>query len=239
VRQHLRLRSPVESIAKPTAVAAVLGHAAALATTGLLFWFQLLRHWLSGDLWAMWLGEEAAAVDAAIAAHTVTLSAMYVAAMALAALTAWPACRRAFATGRCSPLFLIAVVGAASAGAILALVAGSASLGGTTMQAYACGLSALWIAMVVRILISDQRREPVVVAQWTVYAASLTLLPLTMLSTAPIWSWAANLSPADALVTAATVSFIGHLLVAHGYLLEIAGRRASGQIGGTRRQSAP
>ncbi len=208
-----------------------VGTAAALATSLLVLWFHLVRHGLPGDPWARWLGPEAALVDASIAARSVGWAALYGVAVAVAAFTAWPACRRSLAIGRSSPLFLIAALGAAGSGAMLALVAGPTGVGGTTMQAYACGLGVLWAAIVVRVLIADRRQQRSVVAQWTVYAASLTLLPLTIYPTAPVWGWAANLSPADALVTAATVSFISHLLVAHAYLFEVAARSAPGVKG--------
>lgn len=200
-----------------------LGYGAAAATGIVLTWFYLVRVTLPMDPWAQWLSA-AGVVDAPLPSAVATAAAVVLVTASLVALgLVMPAIDRALTSGRSAPLFLAASTLASLGGAGWAVASGPQLLGGTSMAAGMCGLAGISAAVALRVLLAERQGATASVRQWTLYAASLVFLPLTVIPTVPVWAWLASLSPGDAWITSTTVFFIGHLLVAHGVEFEVLG----------------
>lgn len=149
----------------------------------------------------------------------------YVAAVGYAAFTAPPAITHALAEGAPTRRFSIACVAASVAGYALYKTVGESGIGGSTMAFYWGGLALLWSGAIAMIYLCRRWRKPLAVRDWTIYAAAMALIPLTMIPSVPLWPLFIDIDPDQTLMTAATSSFAAHMLIAHYVIFEILERR--------------
>ncbi|MGR9091025.1 MAG: hypothetical protein ACU85U_10650 [Gammaproteobacteria bacterium] len=149
----------------------------------------------------------------------------YVVAVGYAALTVPLAVTRALADGAPTIRFSFACVAAAVAGFALYKAIGAGGIGGPTMAFYWGGLALIWSGAVAMIHLCRRWRKPLAVRDWTIYAAAMALIPLTLIPSVPLWPLFFELDPGQAIMTAATSSFALHMLIAHYVIFEILERR--------------
>jgi NADH:ubiquinone oxidoreductase subunit 6 (subunit J) len=149
----------------------------------------------------------------------------YAAAVALAAFTAPRAVVRAITAGVPTARFSLACLAASIAGCAMYATLGADGVGSPTMAFYWGGLGALWSIAIAMIHLCRRWRKPLAVRDWTVYAAALALIPLTMIPSVPLWPLVFTLDRDQTLITAATSSFAAHMLIAHYVIFEILERR--------------
>lgn len=150
---------------------------------------------------------------------------VYVLAVAFAAFTAPRAVARAIADGVPTARFSLACVAAAIAGCALYATIGIDGIGSPTMAFYWGGLALLWSGAVAMIHLCRRWRKPLAVRDWTIYAAAIALIPLTMIPSVPLWPLFFELDADQTIITAATSSFAAHMLIAHYVIFEILERR--------------
>lgn len=149
----------------------------------------------------------------------------YVAAVGWAAFTAPRAVAQALADGAPTTRFSLACLAAAGAGFALYEAIGEGGVGGPTMAFYWGGLALLWSGAVAMIHLCRRWRKPLAVRDWTIYAAAMALIPLTLIPSVPLWPLFFDLDPDQTIMTAATSSFAAHMLIAHYVIFEILERR--------------
>ena len=149
----------------------------------------------------------------------------YVAAVGYAAFAAPQAVARAVRNGAPTFRFSLACLAAAVAGFVLYETIGAGGIGAPTMAFYWGGLALLWGGAVAMIHLCKRWRKPLAVRDWTVYAAAMALIPLTMIPSVPLWPLFFELDPGQTIMTAATSSFALHMLIAHYVIFEILERR--------------
>lgn len=192
-----------------------LAYGAAVAGAALVAMHHVLRFVLPDDPWALWLPSAQLAQDAAAFERHWPLALAYVLTVTLAMFTGIGAVRRALATGQASTGFMLAAAAAAVAGAALAGLNGANQPGQLTMVFYGWGLCLLWLLALARIGFAARAARMAVVRDWTMYAAALAFLPLSMLPAVPLWSLLESMDVHRATVTAATIAFAGQYLLAH------------------------
>ncbi len=171
-----------------------------------------------------WLVDHAAAEHAALQVYW-PLLVVYVMTVGLAAYSVPRAIARALAGGDPTAQFSLACLAAAIAGCVLYVTVGVDGIGSPTMAFYWGGLAALWSGAIAMIHLCRRWRKPLAVRDWTIYAAAIALIPLTMIPSVPLWPLMFDLDPGQTIMTAATSSFATHLLVAHYIIFEILERR--------------
>lgn len=170
-----------------------------------------------------WL-DQGAAERAALQVYWPVLVA-YVLAVAFAASTAPRAVVRAIADGTPTTRFSLACVAASITGCAAYATIGIDGIGSPTMAFYWGGLAVLWSGAIAMIHLCRRWRKPLAVRDWTIYAAAIALIPLTMIPSVPVWPLLFDLDPGQTIITAATSSFAAHMLIAHYVIFEILERR--------------
>lgn len=150
---------------------------------------------------------------------------VYVLAVAGAALTAPRAVVRAIDRGVPTARFSFACIAAAIAGCALYATIGVDGTGSPTMAFYWGGLALLWSGAIAMSHLCRRWRKPLAVRDWTIYAAAIALIPLTMIPSVPLWPLFFELDADQTIITAATSSFAAHMLIAHYVIFEILERR--------------
>ncbi|MCC7410430.1 MAG: hypothetical protein IT495_02175 [Gammaproteobacteria bacterium] len=136
-----------------------------------------------------------------------------------------PALARALRSAPVGNAFFAACAAAAIAGAGLGIVVADQGTGGATMPFYWGGLAGIWLVCVAMALWARPRSTPAL-RDWTIYCYALALLPLTTWPSVPLWRQLAGMTADEAVITAVTMAFASHLLVAHYFIFERLERRA-------------
>ena len=172
---------------------------------------------------AAWL-DHGSAEHAALQVYWPLLVA-YVVAVACAAASVPLAVVRAITDGTPTHRFSLACIAASVAGWLMYATIGVDGIGSPTMAFYWGGLAALWSGAIAMIHLCRRWRKPLAVRDWTIYAAAIALIPLTMIPSVPLWPLLVDLDPGQTIMTAATSSFAAHMLIAHYVIFEILERR--------------
>lgn len=83
-----------------------------------------------------------------------------------------------------------------------------------------------WLTALTRIVTGARNGSAVIVRDWTFYSYGMALLPLSIIPAIPLWHMLDAMDLDEAVITASTLSFAGHYLIAHFVLYEMIGRRA-------------
>lgn len=150
---------------------------------------------------------------------------VYALAAAAAAAAAPRAVVHAIADGMPTARFSLACIAASIAGCVLYATVGIKGAGSPTMAFYWGGLAVLWSGAIAMIHLCRRWRKPLAVRDWSVYAAAIALIPLTMIPSIPVWPLIVALDAHETIITAATSSFAAHMLIAHYLIFEILERR--------------
>lgn len=197
----------------------------AAAASLLVAMHHVLRFVLPSDPWQLWLTPEQLRNDAEIFRRTWPLATVYTAASGVAMLSGIGAARAALRQTPTSDVFFGAAAVAAISGALLASWSGAGLLGGATLHVYWWALAGLWLLAILR----ARSGPPVVARDWTLYTVALAFLPATVLPGIPLWQTLGALDNQQAVITAVTLSFAAHYLLAHYYLYEVARRRTANE----------
>ncbi|MGR8918182.1 MAG: hypothetical protein ACU85V_01085, partial [Gammaproteobacteria bacterium] len=135
------------------------------------------------------------------------------------------AVRRVLAGEAAGVGFTGAAVAAAVAGSVLAHARADSLAGGVTMLFFYDALALVWILTALTAAVAARRGRPLVARDWTLYSFAVALVPATVVLSLPLWAALPVMDLDNAAVSAATMAFAGHYLVAQLVISEVLDRR--------------
>ena len=138
-------------------------------------------------------------------------------------LVTGPAAIKASITAQKPPgnIFCLACLLSAWSGVLLTHTIGSNGLGGVTLQFYWWGLAIVWTFLIGGIYVYSAQGRWLAMRDWTVYAYALAWLPAIIFISYPAWRLGMEMTPDEAVVTAALMPFAGLFVLAHWYIVDV------------------